>query len=55
MLGRHESAVEGHAIRLTFDEAVARVTLARPPLNILSWTPSRSSTPRSRRSAAART
>jgi cyclohexa-1,5-dienecarbonyl-CoA hydratase len=36
MLGRRESAVEDQAIRLTFDESVARVTLARPPLNILT-------------------
>ena len=36
MLGRHESAVEDHPIRLTFDGGVARVTLARPPLNILT-------------------
>jgi len=36
MLGRDESAVEDHVIRLTFDGSVARVTLARPPLNILT-------------------
>lgn len=36
MLSRHESAMEDRAIRLTFDGSVARVTLARPPLNILT-------------------
>jgi cyclohexa-1,5-dienecarbonyl-CoA hydratase len=33
---QHESAVDDEAIRLTFDGSVARVTLARPPLNILT-------------------
>jgi cyclohexa-1,5-dienecarbonyl-CoA hydratase len=36
MLDRHESAVDDCTIRLTIDESVARVTLARPPLNILT-------------------
>jgi cyclohexa-1,5-dienecarbonyl-CoA hydratase len=34
--GRYESAVDDRTIRLTFDGSVARVTLARPPLNILT-------------------
>src|SRR5262245_43995954 len=33
---RYEGTVDDHTIRLTFDGSVARVTLARPPLNILT-------------------
>jgi cyclohexa-1,5-dienecarbonyl-CoA hydratase len=34
--GRHESAMDDGPIRLTFDGSVARVTLAWPPLNVLT-------------------
>jgi cyclohexa-1,5-dienecarbonyl-CoA hydratase len=36
MLSRDEDAVEDRTIRLSVDGSVARVTLARPPLNILT-------------------